>query len=84
MKRLAHPCESGNLMVLLGGVTGRCMQPTAIGAKSWILRMPIGGRRRDIGPFGFPTVTLAQARDTARKAGDKGQGGDPVKKRKAA
>ena len=35
------------------------------GAKSWVQRITIDGRRRDIGLGGFPTVSLAQARTKA-------------------
>ena len=35
------------------------------GAKSWVLRITVGGRRRDIGLGGYPTVSLAQ-RGSAR------------------
>ena len=33
--------------------------------KSWVLRITIDGRRRDIGLGGFPAVSLAQAREKA-------------------
>ena len=35
------------------------------GRKSWVQRITIDGRRRDIGLGGFPTVSLAQAREKA-------------------
>lgn len=35
------------------------------GSKSWVQRVLIHGRRRDIGLGGFPTVTLAEARTLA-------------------
>ena len=35
------------------------------GAKSWVQRITIDGRRHDIGLGGFPTVSLAQARSKA-------------------
>ena len=35
------------------------------GSKSWIQRVRVGGKRRDIGLGGFPTVTLAKARELA-------------------
>ena len=35
------------------------------GRKSWVLRITIDGRRRDIGLGGFPTVSLAKAREKA-------------------
>ena len=35
------------------------------GGKSWVLRITIDGRRRDIGLGGFPSVSLASARGKA-------------------
>ena len=35
------------------------------GRKSWVQRITIDGRRRDIGLGGFPSVSLAQAREKA-------------------
>ena len=35
------------------------------GGKSWVQRMTIDGRRRDIGLGGYPSVSLAQARKRA-------------------
>ena len=35
------------------------------GRKSWVLRITVDGRRRDIGLGGFPSVSLAQAREKA-------------------
>lgn len=85
VKRLKHPGDKSNVMVPVGGVTGLYIQLTPRGAKSWVLRMQVGGRRRDIGLGGYPTVTLAQARDKAREARDKVERGiDPVEERKAA
>ena len=55
------------------------------GSKSWIQRLTVGGKRRDIGLGGFPLVSLAEARDTAfenRRLARRG--GDPLSdKRKA-
>lgn len=55
------------------------------GSKSWVQRITINGKRRDIGLGGWPVVTLAKARDKAldnrRLVRD---GGDPLAdKRKA-
>jgi integrase len=48
------------------------------------LRAKVGTLRRDIGLGGFPGVTLSQARDKAREARAKIEGGiDPVEERKA-
>lgn len=71
-------------MHAVGGVAGLLLQVTPTGARSWILRVMVGKRRRDIGLGGFPTVTLAQARDYAREARDKiRQGIDPAEERQA-
>ena len=39
------------------------VQPT--GTRSWIQRIVIRGRRRDVGLGGFPLVSLKEARDKA-------------------
>ena len=52
---------------------------------SWILRTMIGNRRRDIGLGGFPEITLATAREDARKMrADIRMGIDPIEARRAA
>lgn len=85
VKRLVHPGGKGNVMVPVGGVAGLYLQLAPKGGRTWILRMLVGGRRRDIGLGGFPTVTLAQARDKAREARYKVERGiDPIEERKAA
>ncbi|QLQ20641.1 MAG: integrase arm-type DNA-binding domain-containing protein [Exiguobacterium profundum] len=72
-------------MVAVGGVEGLYVQIMPSGAKTWILRMRVGERRRDFGLGGYPTVTLAQAREKAREARTKVESGiDPVEERKAA
>lgn len=69
----------------VGGVSGLQLQVAASGARSWILRIVAGGRRRDIGLGGFPTVTLAGARERARLTRDQIlQGIDPVQERRKA
>lgn len=63
----------------VGGVTGLYLQVTATGSRSWVLRAVVGANRRDIGLGGFPTVTLAGAREAARAAREKIAAGiDPV------
>lgn len=63
---------------------GACLylQVSEGGAKSWILRTLVHGRRRDIGLGGLSWVSLAEARDEAAKwrkvAKD---GGDPIAER---
>ena len=51
----------------VGGVAGLKLQVTESGGKTWVLRVTVGGRRRDIGLGGFPSVSLAQAREKARE-----------------
>lgn len=68
----------------VGGVAGLLLQVTATGARSWILRVVVGKRRRDLGLGGFPTVSLAQARERAREARELiWKGVDPVAERQA-
>ncbi len=69
----------------VGGVSGLALQVSRSGARSWVLRAMVGSKRRDIGLGGFPTVTLADARDKARKArGLIEEGIDPVEQRRSA
>lgn len=85
IKRLAHTGIKGNCMFAVGGVSGLYMQVTPTGGKTWVLRVLVGAKRRDIGLGGYPTVTLAQAREKAREARDMiTRGIDPVEERKAA
>ena len=49
------------------------------GSKSWVQRIAIDGRRRDVGLGGFPTVSLAKARERASQNRDAiADGRDPV------
>ena len=57
------------------------------GGKSWVLRITVDGRRRDIGLGGYPAVSLAQARNRASANREAiGDGRDPAadKRRTAA
>ena len=55
-----------------------------VGRKSWVLRITVDGRRRDIGLGGYPSVSLARARE---KAADSraavAEGRDPVAEKHA-
>lgn len=85
VKRLTHPGAKGNVTFAVGGVSGLLLQITPNGGRTWLLRVAIGGKRREIGLGGYPDVTLAQARDRARETKDKIRNGiDPVEERKAA
>jgi hypothetical protein len=85
VKRLAHPGRGRNVLFPVGGVSGLVMQITPTGARNWLLRVMVGGRRREIGLGAFPEIPLAMARDRARAAKDDIRRGiDPVEERKAA
>lgn len=85
VKRLEHPGQGGNATFAVGGVSGLLLQITPNGGRTWLLRVQVGDKRREIGLGGFPDVTLAMARERARDAKDKiRQGVDPVEERKAA
>lgn len=89
VRRLRH--RDGKAAVYaVGGVSGLllvCKSPTSgegVGSRSWILRIVIGSKRRDIGLGGYPDVTLAQARHKARELREQiRQGVDPLAERKA-
>lgn len=72
-------------LVSVGGVPGLSLQINPAGARSWILRVKVGSRRRDMGLGPFPGVTLAQAREKARQARESIQKGiDPILTRERA
>lgn len=67
----------------VGGVAGLHLQVNERGARSWILRVRVGNKRRDIGLGGFPDVLLTEAREKARQTrSDIRQGIDPVQERR--
>lgn len=69
----------------VGGVAGLLMQVTDSGAKSWLLRVRIGDKRRELGLGAYPEVGLARAREKAAEAKEAIRSGiDPVEERKAA
>lgn len=61
VKRLCHLGRGGNFTAAVGGVSGLIMQITPTGARSWILRTLIGGKRRPLGLGADPDVGLALA-----------------------
>jgi len=66
-------------LYFVGGVPGLGLQVLPTGGRTWILRMVIGDKRRDMGLGGFPGVTLANARELARVARLKVRDGiDPI------
>ena len=69
----------------IGGVAGLYLYVNKATARSWVLRIMIAGTRRHMGLGGFPEVSMAQAREKARKAkGEIEQGIDPIAQRKSA
>lgn len=69
----------------VGGVSGLNLQVTPNGGRTWLLRVTVGTKRREIGLGGYPDITLSQARERAREAKEHIRGGiDPVERRKAA
>ena len=68
----------------VGGVAGLYLFVSGESARSWVLRVMIGKKRRHVGLGGYPDVTLAQARDKARAAREQILNGiDPIAYRKA-
>ena len=69
-----------------GDGDGLHLKISETGARSWILRVVIAGKRRDIGLGRYPDVGLAQAREAAAKHRSLiAAGADPIaEKRKAA
>ena len=74
--------KAGNHAV--GGVTGLYLYVNEAQGRSWVLRAMIAGQRKHLGLGGYPTVTLAQAREKARAAREQVVGGvDPIHERRA-
>ena len=66
-----------------GGTLYLCVAPG--GSKSWIQRLTIDGKRRDIGLGGFPLVSLAEAREKAFENRKLARGGgDPLAAKRRA
>lgn len=69
----------------VGKVAGLYLQVADTGARSWVLRVMIAGKRRDMGLGGYPDVSLAQAREKAQeKRNAASEGRDPIEERRAA
>ena len=80
VKRLKEPG-----LHFVGGVPGLALQITDT-ARSWLLRVAVGGKRREIGLGGFTTTNgIAEARRKAQEAREKiREGLDPVQERRSA
>jgi integrase len=72
-------------MHFVGEVAGLALFVKPTGARSWILRVSIAGKRRDMGLGGYPDVTLADARRRARELREQIDNGiDPIGQRREA
>lgn len=87
-KDVGEPCPAYHAVGGVAGLVLCCLPPRGdgeIGPRSWVLRVSIGGKRRELGLGGYPDVTLAQARSKAREIKEKiANGIDPLAERKAA
>lgn len=64
---------------------GLLLEVRPTGAKVWLCRLTVDGRRRDMGLGGYPAVSLRDAREAARTAREKARTGvDPIEARDAA
>lgn len=72
-------------LAAVGGVPGLHLQITPSGARSWVLRVKVGAKRRDMGLGQYPGVPLAHAREKARQARAVIEAGqDPILERERA
>jgi integrase len=84
MSALAVSRISAPGLHFVGGVSGLALQVSPAGARSWLLRIHVNGKRREMGLGAFPDVTLSQARDKARAQRELlDRGIDPVEHRQA-
>ena len=66
----------------VGGVAGLMLQVSPTGTRSWLLRVKVGDKRREIGLGAYPGVGLALAREKAQDTRDDiASGIDPVLQR---
>ena len=69
----------------VGGVPGLALQIQPAGARSWLLRYVVGGKRREMGLGAYPGVGLADAKRRAREEREKlDKGVDPIQSRRDA
>ena len=81
VKRLTDPG-----LYAVGGVPGLSLRVSDTGAKTWTLRVTIGGKQTELGGIGgYPAITLATALEKARELRQKIEGGfDPRAEKKTA
>lgn len=73
MPRIARELSAAEIKKLskpgfhsVGSVAGLALKITPSGAKHWVLRIVHQGKRRDFGLGGYPSVSLATAREQSR------------------
>ncbi|KEJ88454.1 tyrosine-type recombinase/integrase [Sulfitobacter donghicola] len=85
INRLQATHERNPSHFAVGGVAGLHIQITPSNARSWLMIVSYGGKRREIGLGAYPEVSLKAAREEARAIRkDIREGIDPVQKRKDA
>lgn len=86
VSRLKHPDgKASKHLHPVGTVPGLHLQTTAGGGRSWVLRVKVGTKRRDIGLGPYPRETLAKAHEKAREKADAIEAGrDPIAEKRAA
>lgn len=69
----------------VGGVAGLTLRVAPSGARSWVLRVRVDGKRPEFGLGGYPTVGVGEARTRAReRLNDIFRGIDPAASKAAA
>ena len=69
----------------VGGISGLKLQVSKTGSRSWILRVTIAGKIRDIGLGSYPVISLKNARESARAMlVQVADGDDPIETRRHA
>lgn len=67
----------------VGGVPGLYLQLTPSGARSWVVRLVVNGKRREMGLGSYTEVLLGKAKELARWAHEMARAGkDPIKIRR--
>jgi integrase len=90
MPKVAKPLGAGGIHKLkkpglhaVGQISGLRLRVKDTGARSWVLRTTVDGRRVDIGLGAFPEVSLAAARERATEELEKIRGGaNPILQRR--
>lgn len=80
VRRLSRPGSHA-----VGGVAGLYLRIADTGAKYWVWRGTVGGRRREAGIGPYPEISLARAREKAAEMREAARNGvDPIAEKQAA